>query len=91
MTKNTIHGTCGKLNSNSPCMIDGKYCKRYSRALISNTVTRNDEYPLYRRSAEDGDRSCDGTSSDALLNLSNVSSASSDTIINRKYLVGILE
>ncbi|VDM98572.1 unnamed protein product, partial [Onchocerca ochengi] len=54
MTKNTIHGTCGKLDSNSPCIIDGKYCKRYPRALISNTVTRNDEYPLYRRSAEDG-------------------------------------
>ncbi|VDM96529.1 unnamed protein product, partial [Onchocerca ochengi] len=42
MTKNTIHGTCGKLNPNSPCMIDGKCCMRYPRALISNTVTRND-------------------------------------------------
>ncbi|VDM96400.1 unnamed protein product [Onchocerca ochengi] len=56
MTKNTIHGTCGKMNSNLPCMIDGKYCRRYPRALISNTVARNDEYPSYRRSAEDGSK-----------------------------------
>ncbi|VDK89139.1 unnamed protein product [Onchocerca ochengi] len=49
-----IHGPFGKLNFNSPCMIDGKYCKRYPQASISNTVRRNDGYPLYRRSAEDG-------------------------------------
>ncbi|XP_043937508.1 uncharacterized protein LOC122810098 [Protopterus annectens] len=55
--KNMIHGPCGTLNPNSPCMIDGKCSKRCPRALVSNTVTGNDEYPLYRRrSAEDGSK-----------------------------------
>ena len=50
-----IHGPCGILNPNSPCMIDGKSSKRYPRALVSNTVTGTDGYPLYRRrSVEDG-------------------------------------
>ncbi|GFW42941.1 uncharacterized protein LOC104236095 [Trichonephila clavipes] len=56
--KNMIQGPCGILNSNSPCIIDGKYYKRYPRALISNTVTGTDRYPLYRRrSAEEGGKS----------------------------------
>ena len=55
VTKSMIHGPCGTLNPNSPCMIDGKCSKRYPRALVPNTVTGNDGYPLYRRrSVEDG-------------------------------------
>ncbi|VDK69715.1 unnamed protein product, partial [Onchocerca ochengi] len=54
VTKNMIHGLCGTLNPKSPCMMDGKYSKRYPRAFIFNTVTGSDGYPLYRRSAEDG-------------------------------------
>jgi hypothetical protein len=35
-------------------MIDGKYSKRYQRALTSHTITDDDGYPLYqRRSTED--------------------------------------
>ncbi|XP_050065693.1 uncharacterized protein LOC126554685 [Aphis gossypii] len=44
-----IHGPCGTLNQNSPCMMDGKCSKRYPRTLISETITGNDGYPLYRR------------------------------------------
>ncbi|XP_049826254.1 uncharacterized protein LOC126266393 [Aethina tumida] len=47
--KNMIHGPCGTLNQNSPCMMDGKCLKRYPRTLISETITGNDGYPLYRR------------------------------------------
>ncbi|XP_050063212.1 uncharacterized protein LOC126552534 [Aphis gossypii] len=47
--KNMIHGPCGTLNQNSPCMMDGKCSKRYPRTLISETITGNDGYPLYRR------------------------------------------
>uniref|UniRef100_A0A182EXU0 Fibronectin type-III domain-containing protein n=2 Tax=Onchocerca ochengi TaxID=42157 RepID=A0A182EXU0_ONCOC len=55
VTKNMIHGPCGTLNPKSPCMIDRKCSKQSPRALISNTITGNDGYPLYRRrSAEDG-------------------------------------
>ncbi|XP_049316968.1 uncharacterized protein LOC125779739 [Bactrocera dorsalis] len=58
VTKHMIHGPCGVLNMNSPCMIDGKCSKRYPRALTSDTITGNDGYPLYRRrSTEDNGKS----------------------------------
>lgn len=41
VTKNMIHGPCGEINMNSPCMIDGKCSKRYPRALTSDTITGN--------------------------------------------------
>lgn len=47
--KNMIHGPCGTMNNESPCMKDGKCTKRYPRELSSETVTGNDGYPLYRR------------------------------------------
>ncbi|GFU99553.1 ATP-dependent DNA helicase PIF1 [Trichonephila clavipes] len=58
VTKNMIHGPCGAFNNNSPCMSDGKCMKRYSRKLVSDTITGNDGYPLHRqRSVEDGGKS----------------------------------
>ncbi|GFV41445.1 ATP-dependent DNA helicase [Trichonephila clavipes] len=58
VTKNMIHGPCGAFNNNSPCMSDGKGTKRYPRKLVSDTITGNDGYPLYRRrSVEDGGKS----------------------------------
>ncbi|KIH57822.1 hypothetical protein ANCDUO_11985, partial [Ancylostoma duodenale] len=49
ITKNMIHGPCGPLNPNSPCMKDRKCSKRYPREFIQETQTGNDGYPLYRR------------------------------------------
>lgn len=58
VTNNMIHGPCGVLNNNSPCMKDGKCTKRYPRNLVAETITGNDVYPLYRRrSTEDGGKS----------------------------------
>ncbi|GBP30875.1 hypothetical protein EVAR_91616_1 [Eumeta japonica] len=58
VTKNKIHGPCGAFNNDSPCMSDGKRTKRYPRNLVSDTITGNDGYPLYRRrSVEDGGKS----------------------------------
>ncbi|KIH54434.1 hypothetical protein ANCDUO_15421 [Ancylostoma duodenale] len=44
-----IHGPCGALNPNSPCMKDGKCSKKFPREFIQETQTGNDGYPLYRR------------------------------------------
>ncbi|GFV42548.1 uncharacterized protein LOC104236095 [Trichonephila clavipes] len=53
-----IHGPCGAFNNNSSCMSDGKCTKRYPREMVSDTITGNDGYPLYRRrSVEDGGKS----------------------------------
>ncbi|XP_026475684.1 uncharacterized protein LOC113380823 [Ctenocephalides felis] len=53
VTSNMIHGPCGAVNPQSPCMVDGKCSKRYPRQLTAETVTGNDGYPLYRRRSPD--------------------------------------
>ncbi|XP_072395207.1 uncharacterized protein [Diabrotica undecimpunctata] len=55
VTTNMIHGPCGAINPQSPCMVDGKCSKRYPRKLTAETVTGNDGYPLYRRRSPDDD------------------------------------
>ena len=53
--KNMVHGPCGSINPNSPCMKDEKCTKRYPRQLLRDTETGDDGYPLYRRrKPEDG-------------------------------------
>ncbi|XP_073532421.1 uncharacterized protein [Phyllobates terribilis] len=49
ISKNMIHGPCGSLNKNSPCMIDGRCSKHYPRSLVQETQTGQDGYPVYRR------------------------------------------
>ncbi|CAK1599395.1 unnamed protein product [Parnassius mnemosyne] len=57
VTTHMVHGPCGALNPLSPCMADGKCTKRYPRPLVTETVTGNDGYPVYRRrSKEDNGR-----------------------------------
>lgn len=53
ITKNMIHGPCGILNPISPCMVEGKCSKRYPKQLVTETITGNDGYPLYRRRSID--------------------------------------
>lgn len=48
-----IHGPCGAIDPQSPCMVDGKCPKRYPRNLTNETITGNDGYPLYRRRSPD--------------------------------------
>ncbi|GBP04814.1 hypothetical protein EVAR_3733_1 [Eumeta japonica] len=50
---NMIHGPCGAINPQSPCMVDGKYSKQYPRTSTAETVTDNDGYLLYRRRSSD--------------------------------------
>lgn len=48
-----IHGPCGALNRNSPCMMNGSCSKRYPRPFCKYTQTAEDGYPEYRRRAPD--------------------------------------
>ena len=50
-----VHGPCGNLNRNSPCMENGKCTKRFPKDLLQETQTARDGYPFYRRrKPEDG-------------------------------------
>ncbi|EPB70224.1 hypothetical protein ANCCEY_10689 [Ancylostoma ceylanicum] len=42
VTKNMIHGPCGPLNPNSPCMKERKCTKQYPREFLQETQTGND-------------------------------------------------
>ncbi|XP_008184146.1 uncharacterized protein LOC103309715 [Acyrthosiphon pisum] len=45
-----IHGPCGPLNHNSPCMLDNSCTKKYPKEYIEETVYISDGgYPTYRR------------------------------------------
>ncbi|XP_060846202.1 uncharacterized protein LOC132925860 [Rhopalosiphum padi] len=45
-----IHGPCGQLNGNSPCMIDNSCSKKYPKEYSEETVYVSDSgYPTYRR------------------------------------------
>ncbi|XP_073059568.1 uncharacterized protein [Primulina eburnea] len=43
-----IHGPCGSINPNCPCMVNGK-CKNFPKPFVEYTSRGNDSYPLYRR------------------------------------------
>lgn len=49
IVSNMIHGPCGSVNPQSPCMNDGKCSKRYPRTFVKETQTGEDGYPTYRR------------------------------------------
>ena len=44
-----IHGPCGILNPNSPCLKDGVCSKNYPKEFNANTVAVHNGYPRYRR------------------------------------------
>jgi len=50
VTSHMIHGPCGPLNRNSPCMAEGICLKKYPKAYSAETVYVSDGgYPTYRR------------------------------------------
>ena len=44
-----IHGPCGTLNLNSPCMRDRSCSKRYPKQFNNTTVLSDEGYPVYRK------------------------------------------
>ena len=46
---NMIHGPCGPLNKNSPCMVDNYCSKHFPKNFCHETQCSNDGYSLYRR------------------------------------------
>ena len=49
VTKCMIHGPCGPLAKNAPCMKDGKCSKRFPKSFSDETRVDGDGYPAYRR------------------------------------------
>jgi hypothetical protein len=54
VSRNMVHGPCGKINPKSPCMVKDKagnmVCsKNFPKKLIEETVVPEDGYPTYRR------------------------------------------
>lgn len=47
--KHMIHGPCGILNPQSPCMEDGICTKGFPKAFNEETVINRREYPLYKK------------------------------------------
>ncbi|KAL3629891.1 hypothetical protein CASFOL_026203 [Castilleja foliolosa] len=44
-----IHGPCGMVRKNSPCMADGKCTKHFPKKYVETTVIDDEGYPRYRR------------------------------------------
>jgi hypothetical protein len=51
--KHMIHGPCGHMDRQSPCMKEGVCTKGYPKAFISDTQSGCDGYPQYRRRKPD--------------------------------------
>ncbi|GBM79998.1 hypothetical protein AVEN_215011-1, partial [Araneus ventricosus] len=51
VTKCMVHGPCGTININSPCMRDGQCCKSFPKQFKDDSEENVNGYPIYRRRA----------------------------------------
>ena len=48
VTNTMMHDSCGPAQSDSPCMINEKYSKKYPRKFCDETISNEENYPIYR-------------------------------------------
>ncbi|XP_062104396.1 uncharacterized protein LOC133815593 [Humulus lupulus] len=56
VNKFMIHGPCGKLNSNSPCMMQDRCTKHFPKKFNDQTTIDTDGLPVYKRRNTGSDR-----------------------------------
>ncbi|GBM00339.1 hypothetical protein AVEN_153807-1 [Araneus ventricosus] len=56
VTKCMVHGPCGTININSPCMRDGQCCKSFPKQFKDDTEEKVNGYPIYCRRATEPDQ-----------------------------------
>ncbi|XP_065674146.1 uncharacterized protein LOC136091089 [Hydra vulgaris] len=78
-----IHGPCGILNPNSPCIKDGVCSKNYPKELNANTVAVYNGYPQYRRRDDGLAINIKGNNVD---NLDNVNHNEVNTFLDCRYV-----
>jgi hypothetical protein len=47
-----VHGPCGRMNVNYPCMKDGGCSKRFPKSFCEETSVDQSGYPVYRRRSD---------------------------------------
>ena len=47
VTSHMVHGPCGALNPNAPCMKDGKCSKQFPKPFVKHTEMGTDSFPKY--------------------------------------------
>ncbi|KAL7287204.1 hypothetical protein TKK_0018635 [Trichogramma kaykai] len=53
ISKNMVHGPCGTIKKDFPCMKDSKCTKCYPKVMHTDIITGNGGYPQYRRRSID--------------------------------------
>ena len=49
VVKHMMHGPCGALKKNNPCIRDGKCRNNYHRPFSNKTMQSKDSHPIYHR------------------------------------------